>query len=141
MEEAIPCALPPLSVFGEALFADEASRGKDAFRRCQISMSNARLTRSRETRGGGTQEVESWAVESIVWYVGCESRRQPPHALNLTFIERERPVEKTKERPHFGKTLSFPSRELFVKWIAAMMVAEHGGDIRPPETLLNIDED
>ena len=50
-------------------------------------------------------------------------------------------VVRNKERPHFGRTLSFESRELFIRWVAAMLVAEHQTDILPPDTLLNIEDD
>lgn len=141
LQEALPCAIPPLSVFGEALYADSGKSSKTQFKKCQFSMSNARLTRSRETKGGNTQEIESWEIERIIWYFGCEARRQAPSNLSVTFIEKEAEVVRTKDRPFFGKTISFASRELFIKWVAAMLVAEHQSDIMPPETLLNIDED
>jgi hypothetical protein len=73
-------------------------------------------------------------------YFGCESKRKAPFNLNLTFVERDKPVERTKDQPHFGRTISFESREFFVKWLAAMMVAEHSGAAaRSPPALLVID--
>ncbi len=115
-------------------------------------MNNAKITRSKEsgsgkdgaggTGSGGTAvEVETWDIERIIWYFGCENKRLPPSNLNVTFIERDVPVERSKERPHFGRTISFASRELFIKWVAAMLVAEHQTDIVPPETLLNIEDE
>ena len=34
-----------------------------------------------------------------------------------------------QETPLFGRVLSFGSRELFTKWMAALLVAEYGTDI------------
>ncbi len=119
-----------------------------------FSMNNAKITRSKEsTKSGGTSlsELESWDIERIIWYLGCESKRKAPHNLNVTFIDRDpegasssaaaSALERSRERPYFGRTISFSSRELFVKWIAAMLVAEHGQDLLAPDTLLNIDDD
>jgi hypothetical protein len=139
-EEAVPVAVPPLSVFGVAMFG--ANLKKSTFKRYLFSMNNAKITRSKESKGGLTAvEVDSWDIEKIIWYFGCESKRQAPSNLSVTFIERDQPVERTKDRPYFGSAINFPSRELFIKWVAAMLVAEHQSDIVPAETLLNIEED
>ena len=84
-------------------------------------------------------EVDSWPIEDIWWYFGCEPKRQAPFHYNLTFITKEEKVERTKDRPFFGHTISFENRELFTKWVAAMLVAEHSSDIIPPPQLLLID--
>ena len=109
-------------------------------------MNNARLTCTREQKASKgkdatTLEVGSWPIEDICWYIGCETKRRPPYNLNITFIDRHKPVERSKERPHFGRTISIESREFFVKWIASMLVAEHSHDVtnRPSQTLLVID--
>jgi len=69
--------------------------------------------------------------------LGCETRRKAPHPLNVTFIDKEdaRGAVRTKEKPHFGRVISFAGRELYVKWAAAMLVAEHGRHVRPPPIL------
>jgi len=142
-EEAVPAAVPPISIFGEAYYGSPSSRGD--FKRSLFSVNNARITRSKEGKKGTglSVEVESWDIEKIIWYFGCEKRRQPqpPFNLNITFIEKDQGVVRNKERPHFGRTLSFESRELFIRWVAAMLVAEHQTDILPPDTLLNIEDD
>ncbi len=149
LEEAIPCAIPPLSVFGEAYFGDN-SRSNKNFKKFMFSMSNAKITRSKESTSksnsgnNGLAEIECWDIEKIIWYVGCEAKRRPPSNLNVTFIDRKcegSAVERSRDRPFFGRTISFASRELFVKWMAAMLVAEHGADIAAADTLLNIDDD
>ena len=72
--------------------------------------------------------VESWPIEDLSWYLGSEPKRQAPFSFNMTFILRSDNVIRSKERPHFGRTISFESRESYIKWIAAMMVAEHAND-------------
>jgi hypothetical protein len=64
-------------------------------------------------------------------WLGCEKKRGAPHPLNLTILSKEEPANRSKESPLFGRVLSFPSRELFVKWIAALLVAEYQTDIVP----------
>ena len=98
-------------------------------------MNNARLTCTRELKSKGsatpaTVEIGSWPIEDICWYLGCESKRRAPYNLNVTFIERGKPVERSKEHPHFGRTISFESREFFIKWIASMLVAEHAYNVK-----------
>ncbi len=149
LEEALPCAVPPLTVFGEAFFGDNSTR--KGFKKFLFSVSNARITRSKVNSVSADEAaIESWDIEKIVWYLGCEARRRPPHNLNVTFIERDggasaaaaSSARRSRERPHFGRTLSFSSRELFVRWLAAMLVAEHGADLSPPDnSLLDIEED
>lgn len=155
LEEAIPAAIPPPSVFGEAYFGDNLKGSKGHFKKYQFSMNNARITRSKETKtsttsnvsnSGSSLELDSWDIEKIIWYLGTETRRQPPSNLNVTFIEKKGDnlvgkVERSKDKPHFGRTISFTNRDLFIKWLAAMLVAEHQTDILPTETLLNLDDD
>ena len=107
-------------------------------------MNNARLTCTRELKSKGsatpaTVEIGSWPIEDICWYLGCESKRRAPYNLNVTFIERGKPVERSKEHPHFGRTISFESREFFIKWIASMLVAEHAYNVKSTQALLVID--
>ena len=63
------------------------------FKRSLFSVNNARITRSKEGKKGTglSVEVESWDIEKIIWYFGCEKRRQPqpPFNLNITFIEKD----------------------------------------------------
>ena len=105
--------------------------------------SNARLvcSKSKEGLNSALVEVESWPIEDIWWYFGCEPKRQPPFHFNITFIPRDdgQRMERTKDRPFFGNTISFEYRELFAKWVAAMLVAEHSSDIKPPPQLLLLD--
>eukprot|EP00088_Acartia_fossae_P043586 TRINITY_DN4594_c0_g1_i12.p1 TRINITY_DN4594_c0_g1~~TRINITY_DN4594_c0_g1_i12.p1 ORF type:complete len:244 (-),score=29.15 TRINITY_DN4594_c0_g1_i12:254-937(-) len=125
--EAVPCAIPPLSIFSEIQFCDNKPKSK--FCKYLVSVANANITCRKEDKNGQTIESFSWPVEDIIWYIGCEKKRSPPHSLNLTFIDKHEPSVRTKETPAFGRVLSFGSRELFTKWIAALLVAEYDSDI------------
>eukprot|EP00094_Tigriopus_californicus_P000706 TCALIF_00684-PA protein Name:"Similar to Arap2 Arf-GAP with Rho-GAP domain, ANK repeat and PH domain-containing protein 2 (Mus musculus)" AED:0.13 eAED:0.13 QI:0/0.6/0.5/0.83/0.8/0.66/6/1747/1221 len=140
-EEALPCAIPPLSVFGEALYSDNVKASKASFKKYHFSVNNAKITRRKELKNGETQEMDSFDIEKIIWYLGCEVKKHAPSNYNVTFIEKDGKVERTKERPYFGRIISFSSRELYIKWIAAMLVAEHQNDIIPSVLLLNLGED
>ena len=84
-----------------------------------------------DPKTGISLEVGAWPVEVQTWYLGAEPKRAPPHNLNITFIPRQAAI-RTKEAPLFGRVLSFSSHELFVKWIAALLVAEFDANIIAP---------
>jgi len=136
-QEALPCALPPLSVFAEVQFSDNKGP-KSKFTPFLFSVSKAAITYYREEKTGIPTELGAWPVEETSWYLGSEPKRGAPYNLNITFISKKEEV-RTKEQPLFGRVMSFSSRELFVKWIAALLVAEHQSDISAPPPLLNLD--
>jgi hypothetical protein len=141
-KKLLPFAIPPLSVFGEARFGGNSKKKQlSGFKKHQFSISNARLVCSKVAEGNNSSlsEIDSWPIEDIWWYFGCEPKRQAPFHFNLTFISKENNVERNKERPYFGHTISFEYRELFTKWIASMLVAEYSNDITPPPILLSIE--
>merc|ERR1719474_2315815 len=113
--DALPCAAPPLSIFSEIQFSENKPKSK--FSKYLFSISNASITCYKEDKNGQSTSVTSaWPVEDIIWYIGCEKKRNPPHPLNLTFISKLAGGDlRTKESPLFGRVLSFNSRELFTK--------------------------
>ena len=134
-EEAINYASRPFSVFCEGFYTDLKMK---QFKKYMLSMSNARITINKSE----DVELASWPIEEISWYLGCEPKRHPPQSLNVTFITRDDIIHRSKERPYFGRTLSFESRDFYIKWIAAMLVAEFANDLRPkitPEKLVVLD--
>ena len=94
---------------------------------------------SKEGNNSALSEVSSWPIEDIWWYFGCDPKRQAPFHYNLTFISKHEKVERSKNQPFFGNIISFEYRELFSKWVAAMLVAEYSNDVKPPPQLLLID--
>jgi len=133
--EALPCAIPPLSVFAEVQFSENKPKSK--FSSFLFSVAKANITYYKEEKTGIPTELGAWPVEEINWYIGSEPKRGAPFNLNLTFIPKNEEI-RTKESPMFGRVMSFNSRELFVKWIAALLVAEHQSDLAPPPSLVNI---
>lgn len=124
-EEAIHQTSSTFSVFGEAFFADLKMK---SFKKVNLSMSNARLTLSKNE----DIEIASYPIEDLAWYLGCEAKRHSPHSLNMTFIHpKQESVVRCKDRPFFGRTISFESRDFYIKWIAAMLVAEFANDLKP----------
>ena len=144
-EESLAHASPPLAAFfGEELkFSSCVDKRSNfwtnigTFRKQLFRMSNASIVCSKNTSGSDCDtSCKSWPIEEIWWYFGCEQRRQPPHRLNLTFFEKTRSMERTKSQPLFGNVISFEDRDLFVKWVAAMLVAQHDTDIIQKESLI-----
>ena len=86
------------------------------------------LSFQEDPKTGLTSEVSAWPVEEQTWYLGAEVKRSPPHHLNITFIPKNG-TGRSKESPLFGRILSFSSQELYVKWIAALLVAEFDKDL------------
>ena len=118
------------------MFSDNKTRSK--FSSMLVSVSHANITCFKEdAKTGMSSEVGAWPVEDQTWYLGSEAKRSAPHNLNITFIPKNG-IIRTKESPMFGRVLSFNSQELFVKWIAALLVAEFDSNIVPEPSLINI---
>ena len=91
-----------------------------------------------DAKTGQTSEVGAWPVEEQAWYLGAEAKRCPPHPLNLTIVTNSGQI-RSRESPLFGRVLSFSSHELYVKWIAALLVAEFDSNIAPtPPPLIDV---
>ena len=62
--QALPCALPPLSVFAEVQFSD--CRGpKSKFLPFLFSVAKANITHYREEKTGIPTELGAWPVEEV----------------------------------------------------------------------------
>ena len=129
--EALPCALPPLSVAAELEFSDSV-KSRSKFSSVLFSIARANITSYKEdTKTGLTSEMAAWPVEDQTWYLGCPHERgPPPYNLNITFINKNGQV-RSRDNPLFGRVMSFSSQDLFVKWIAALLVAEFDKDLLP----------
>merc|ERR1712176_814910 len=131
--EALACAVPPLSVFAELQFSgNKLIKGTARFSTASFSVAKASITQYKEEDRTGSQvEMASWPVEHISWYLGAERTRNAPSNLNITFVDKNPVGEdsfRSKDEPLFGRVMSFSSRELYVKWIAALLVAEYQAD-------------
>ena len=142
--EALPCALPPLSVFAEVQFSDnKVVKGGTKFSPCTFSVAKASITQYRVegSSSGAPLEVAAWPVEGVTWYLGAERLRGAPSNMNITFVDKnigQGRQLRSKEEPLFGRVMSFSSRELYVKWIAALLVAEYQAEAVNTGTLLSI---
>jgi len=139
--EALPCAMPPLSVFADLQFSDnKVTKGTNKFNACMFSVSKASITQYRDEKTGVPQDVAAWPVEEVSWYLGAERVRGAPNNMNITFIDKNiGPTGlRSKEEPLFGRVMSFSSRELYVKWIAALLVAEYQSEVHIAEDLVMV---
>ena len=85
--EALPDALPPLSVAAELMFSDSLKSSK--FSQVWFSIARACYTCYKEDTKTGTQTVMAeWPVEDQTWYLGCPQGRSPPFNLNITFVNK-----------------------------------------------------
>ena len=119
------------------MFSDN-SKSRSKFSSVLFSIARANITCYKEdSKTGLTSEMAAWPVEEQTWYLGCEPRRNPPYNLNITFINKNSEV-RSKESPMFGRVMSFSSRDLFVKWIAALLVAEFDKDLNHQVALVDV---
>ena len=119
------------------MFSDNA-KSRSKFSSVLFSIARANITCYKEdSKTGLASELAAWPVEDHTWYLGCEHKRGPPYNLNITFINKNGEL-RSKESPMFGRVMSFSSRELFVKWIAALLVAEFDKDLLPPPSLVDL---
>merc|ERR1739848_67271 len=107
-EEAVKNAKSPWRMAADtAYYSDLKSK---SYKKYVLNMNNARLSINKTV----DLELASWPIEDLSWYLGSEPKRQAPFSFNMTFILRSDNVIRSKES--------------YIKWIAAMMVAEHAND-------------
>ncbi|XP_060809453.1 arf-GAP with Rho-GAP domain, ANK repeat and PH domain-containing protein 2 [Amyelois transitella] len=82
-----------------------------------------------------SQKVEEWKVKDHLWFMGHESRRSPQAQWSITFVPKNN-KPKRKERPWFGSTVAGVVANYQLKWIAALMMAEHT-DLMPIPRLID----
>ena len=70
--------------------------------------------------------MSTWLLNSIFWYYGTESKRNLPSEFNITFIQKDAKVRRSRSEPYFGDTVSFESREMWIKFVAALLQQNHG---------------
>ena len=67
--------------------------------------------------------IKTWIVKDISWYYGTENKRKPESQHNITFILKDCEVERSWSTPYFGEAVSFPTREMCIDFVAALLVA------------------
>ena len=79
-----------------------------------------------------SEVVTSWRVTDIWCYYGAESKRELPTEFNLVIIPKNNEnLTRSKSRPYFGDALSFESKKTFTEFVASLLVAEHGCNVKP----------
>ncbi|XP_069692438.1 arf-GAP with Rho-GAP domain, ANK repeat and PH domain-containing protein 1 [Periplaneta americana] len=129
--EASSQAKFPMALCGDLRFADRKSR---SFKTHLFEFSQAKLCYYKDKRG--SVKLGEWRIEDIVWYLGHEPKRSPQMRWAVTFIDKHKHPERTKETPFFGCTIAGTSKEEQVKWIGAMLAAEYPNNLLPSPVLL-----
>lgn len=123
----------PLSVFSELRYANPRQK---SFKKAHFEFTGGKITHHKDSKRSAeaSHHLNQWNIEDITWYMGCDSRRNPPHRMNVTFAARQGEMKRSKETPYFGNCLSLSSEEEFTRWLAAMLIAEFPSGILPPTT-------
>ncbi|KAJ8957081.1 hypothetical protein NQ318_007294 [Aromia moschata] len=123
----------PLPVSGELRYADSKSR---LFKLLTFQFSQGRLTCFKEK--SGETVLHSWNIEDIIWYLGHESKRNPPSRWTITFIEVSKQPNRTKNAPYFGNVLVWTDASLRANWLSAMLKSRYPNNLAPPPNFLGI---
>lgn len=107
------------SVCGELKLATETMK---SFKHHMFEVQNSRLCYFKDKQG--SHKIEEWDVKNILWYIGHEPKRHPQARWAITFIPKNK-QKRSKDRPFFGCTLAGAVTEDQLKWMAALMFAEH----------------
>ncbi|CAG7726258.1 unnamed protein product, partial [Allacma fusca] len=126
----LPFTKDSAPVYGEFKYVDSKSK---SYRKYAFEFSGAKLKQYKDTKT--TNELESWKIEDIIWYIGHEVKRVPPTRFNFTFIPRTYDFKRSKDEPYFGNVVSVNTLEELHKFIAAMIVGEHPEGLYPPVIL------
>ncbi|XP_064482023.1 uncharacterized protein LOC135394898 [Ornithodoros turicata] len=122
----------PLSVFSELKYASPRQK---SFKKVHFEFTRGKITHHKDAKA--SQQLNQWNIEDVTWYLGCDSRRSPPHRMNITFVPRQGEIKKTRDAPYFGHCLSLPTEDECSKWLAAMLIAEYPTGVLPAETAQN----
>ncbi|XP_053623664.1 arf-GAP with Rho-GAP domain, ANK repeat and PH domain-containing protein 2 [Plodia interpunctella] len=80
-----------------------------------------------------TQKVEEWKIKDHLWFMGHELKANPHAQWSITFVPKN---NKPKRKEKFGCTIAGAVADYQLKWIAALMVAEHA-DLLPTPRLID----
>ncbi|KAJ0184039.1 hypothetical protein K1T71_000462 [Dendrolimus kikuchii] len=117
-------------VCGELKLATESSK---AFKLHMFELQKPNLCYFKDKQG--SHKIEEWNIKNILWYIGHEPKRNPQSRWSITFIPRSK-EKRTKDRPWFGTTIAGAVTEDQLKWITAMMFAEHANILPTPRLVI-----
>ncbi|XP_041987052.1 arf-GAP with Rho-GAP domain, ANK repeat and PH domain-containing protein 2 [Aricia agestis] len=118
-------------VCGELRYANESNK---TFKQYMFEFKNGKLCYFKDKQG--SHKVEEWHIKDILWYVGHEPKRNPQSRWSITFIPRNNKQKRSKDRPWFGTTIAGSVTEDQLKWMTAMMFAEHDNILPIPQLVV-----
>nr|CAD7256464.1 unnamed protein product [Timema shepardi] len=107
----------PMTMCGELRFADQKSK---SFKNYLFEFSQAKLSYYKDK--SGSNKLNEWKIEDIVWYFGHEPKRNP-HM-------------RSRDAPYFGCTIAGTSKEEQLRWVGAMLGGEFPHGLLPSPILL-----
>uniref|UniRef100_A0A915I527 Ras-associating domain-containing protein n=1 Tax=Romanomermis culicivorax TaxID=13658 RepID=A0A915I527_ROMCU len=99
----------------EVLFAENRS-----FKRCFFKYVQGTIAQLKDAKS--TKHLKEWNCDDLLWYFGCEIKRQPPKKFNLTFITKDDLIKRSKTNPCFGKTMCFKTEKDLYKWLCTVLL-------------------
>ena len=77
--------------------------------------------------GDHYEEIAKWPLRKIIWYYGIETKRADFSSKhNITFIEKDEKIQRSRSHPYFGEAISFENSNTLIKFISALIQADHG---------------
>ncbi|XP_075990835.1 rhoGAP_ARAP and RA_ARAPs domain-containing protein RhoGAP15B [Anticarsia gemmatalis] len=118
------------NVCGELRLATEAMK---SFKLHMFEVQNSKLCYFKDKQG--SHKIEEWNIKDILWYTGYETKRNPQSRWAITFIPRNK-QKRSKDRPWFGCTLAGAVTDDHLKWMTALMFAEHSTILPTPRLVI-----
>ena len=83
--------------------------------------------------GDNDEEIAKWPLRKVIWYYGIETKRAASSSkYNITFIEKDEEIPRSRSHPYFGEAISFENSNTLIKFISALIQADHGDDSQNP---------
>jgi len=83
--------------------------------------------------GDNDEEIAKWPLRKVIWYYGIETKRAASSSkYNITFIEKDEEIPRSRSHPYFGEAISFENTNTLIKFISALIQADHGDDNQNP---------
>ena len=89
--------------------------------------------------GDNDEEIAKWSLRKVIWYYGIETKRAASSSkYNITFIEKDEEIPRSRSHPYFGEAISFENSNTLIKFISALIQADHGDDNQNPGRHLGV---
>lgn len=70
------------------------------------------------------KQQNTWNVDEMLWFVGCETDRKAPYSYNLTFFLATGPSKTKYKAKHAGYCVSFKEEVQMTQWLNAVTVCK-----------------